>query len=201
MISELQSSGLIFWQQFLKLGEQIVSQNSITAQKDLVIATAQRLVGGKVYLWLENSAYPLPGQTENLTLVPPTGTLSKKALTTRQPQFEPDAVPGSSVVFSAAYPLISQDTLLGILEVKRSPDHPLGQLELDVLQALAYVAAANMQVYRQVAIKNWRFEQLALVRSVSFQIANVLDLDELTRRVTRLISHTFKYYYVAIFIL
>jgi phosphoserine phosphatase RsbU/P len=58
-----------------------------------------------------------------------------------------------------------------------------------------------MQATRQAALKNWRFEQLALVRSVSFQIANVLDLDELARRVTGLILNTFKYYYVAIFTL
>jgi GAF domain-containing protein len=56
-----------------------------------------------------------------------------------------------------------------------------------------------MQVTRQAAIESWRFEQLALVRSVSFQIANVLDLDELALRVTRLILYTFHFYYVAIY--
>ena len=45
----------------------------------------------------------------------------------------------------------------------------------------------------------WRTEQLTLVRLVSAQIANVLDLDVLTRRVTKLIQRTFHYYYVAIF--
>ncbi|MEW5828511.1 MAG: GAF domain-containing protein, partial [Chloroflexota bacterium] len=43
--------------------------------------------------------------------------------------------------------------------------------------------------------------QLSLVRSVSAQIANLLDVDELARRVAALICETFKYYYVAIFTL
>jgi phosphoserine phosphatase RsbU/P len=201
LISELQSSGLLFWQQLMKLGEQIVSQNNVAAQKDLVIAAAQRLVGGNINLWLTDEAYPLPGQPENLDTEPPSDELAQKSLATLLPQFFPDQMAGSTVVFSAAYPLISQDTLLGILQVECSEDRPLRQPELDALQALVYVAATNMQVYRQVAIKNWRFEQLALVRSVSFQIANVLDLDELARRVTGLILHTFRYYYVAIFTL
>ena len=48
-------------------------------------------------------------------------------------------------------------------------------------------------------VEQWRIEQLTLVRRVSAQIANVFDLDELTRRVTKLIQRTFHYYYVAIF--
>ena len=67
------------------------------------------------------------------------------------------------------------------------------------MSLLASHSAVSLRVNQQIAIKNWRFEQLALVRSVSFQIANVLDLDELARRVTRLILHTFQFYYVAIF--
>ncbi len=37
------------------------------------------------------------------------------------------------------------------------------------------------------------------MRKVSAQIANVLDLDKLSKRVTRLIQRTFHYYYVGIF--
>ncbi|MFQ6100379.1 MAG: GAF domain-containing protein [Anaerolineae bacterium] len=43
--------------------------------------------------------------------------------------------------------------------------------------------------------------QLSLVRTVSAQVAQVLDLEELARRATSLILDTFKYYHVALFIL
>ena len=58
-----------------------------------------------------------------------------------------------------------------------------------------------MQVNRQEVLKNWRYDQIALVRSVSSQIANVLDLDELCKRVTNLIQCSFNYYHVALFTL
>ena len=40
-----------------------------------------------------------------------------------------------------------------------------------------------------------------MVRTVSAQIANEPDIDELARKVTALIQSTFKYYYVGIFTL
>ncbi|MBV5323409.1 hypothetical protein JZU51_01395, partial [bacterium] len=50
-------------------------------------------------------------------------------------------------------------------------------------------------------VEQFRLRQINLVREVSSQIANVLDLDELSKRVTKLIQITFNYYYVAIFTL
>jgi sigma-B regulation protein RsbU (phosphoserine phosphatase) len=201
VIPDKQSSGLLDWQHLLSLGEQLVNLNSVLAQRDLVVTTTRQWIGGVVSLYLADSAYPLPGQNENgFTTLPPEG-LARQALDSRQEQRHPDLPPGDPSIDAVAFPLISQDTLIGVLQVIHSPDDPLDRLEQEVIRALASVAAANMQIYRQSVIKNWRFEQLALVRSVSFQIANVLDLDELARRVTRLILHTFRYYYVAIFTL
>lgn len=47
----------------------------------------------------------------------------------------------------------------------------------------------------------WLEQQLELVRTVSAQVANVLDLDQLTARVVDLTQRTFAYYYVALFTL
>jgi len=69
------------------------------------------------------------------------------------------------------------------------------------LDDLATQSAIALQATRQVTIERWRVEQLSLVRRVSAQVANVLDLDELCRRVTNLILQTFKYTYVALFTL
>ena len=61
--------------------------------------------------------------------------------------------------------------------------------------------AANLSSFHRAEVEQFRIAQLELVRAVSAQIANVLDLDELARRVTDLIQRTFNYYYVAIFTL
>ena len=67
------------------------------------------------------------------------------------------------------------------------------------MEGLAGHAAAAMEITRQEKLKNWRLEQLGLVRKVSGQIASLLNIDLLYTRVTELIQSTFQYYYVAIF--
>jgi GAF domain-containing protein len=91
--------------------------------------------------------------------------------------------------------------MLGIVYAERPDGLPFSQHELSFLEGITAHAAMALQISRQVAIKNWRQEQLALVRNVNTQIANLVDLDTLCSRVTELIQRTFKYYFAAIFTL
>jgi sigma-B regulation protein RsbU (phosphoserine phosphatase) len=100
---------------------------------------------------------------------------------------------------SVAVPLLAHDTTLGVLEMNRPDGPPFSDDEIELLYALATQSAIALQAARQVAIERWRLEQLSLVRTVSGQVADVLDLDELADRVTNLIRDTFKVYYVALF--
>ncbi len=103
--------------------------------------------------------------------------------------------------FATAVPLIAQEKLLAVLEVERYEGPPLCLEEMNELHRLATHISIILQISRQETIKRWHDEQLALVRSVSTQIANEHDLDELCRRVTNLIRKTFNYYHVAVFTL
>jgi GAF domain-containing protein len=98
-------------------------------------------------------------------------------------------------------PLVARGTTLGVLEIRRSLGLPFSDAESELLSDLAAQSAVALHSARQMAIERWRIEQLSLVSSVSAQIANVLDLDTLAHRVTELILDTFKYYFVALFIL
>jgi len=51
----------------------------------------------------------------------------------------------------------------------------------------------------RTAVEQWRIGQLNLVRQVSAQVANAVEVDELAKRVTKLIQESFHYYYVAVF--
>ena len=88
--------------------------------------------------------------------------------------------------------------VMGALQVER-PEQPFQKKEIEILEGLAGHISLALVASHRLAVEQWRIEQLTLVRRVSAQIANVLDLDELTRRVTKLIQRTFNYYYVAIF--
>jgi hypothetical protein len=71
----------------------------------------------------------------------------------------------------------------------------------NLLEGLAGVVAVSLVAAHRVAVERFRLNQLNLVREVSAQIANVMNVDDLASRVTELIQQTFHYYYVAIFTL
>ena len=99
----------------------------------------------------------------------------------------------------ASAPLEEQGITLGALQVTRPKGPDFKQDELDLMQGFAVVIAVSLVASHRVAVERFRLNQLNLVREVSAQIANVLNVDELSTRVTELIQRTFHYYYVGIF--
>jgi sigma-B regulation protein RsbU (phosphoserine phosphatase) len=182
------------WRQLLNLGEQLLDQPTIAAQRELVVETASRLVEGEAKLWLSEALRWLPG-VESLRFLPESPSeLMRRALDSRQHALEESQS-------SIAIPLFAHDTTLGLLEVKQTNGLPFSDDEIALLDGLATQAAITLQTTRQIEIERWRVKQLSLVRAVSAQVTDVLDLDELARRVMNLIFYTFEYYYTALFIL
>ena len=202
------------------------SQKTILAQRDLIIETVTRLLGGQVCLWLAEDVSrgvfnKLPerfvaGDLEQKP-TPPVSALMIRCMETCQACFGEnttcelcwtvDDKPQLAVALVIAIPMLIQDgegkttSLLGALQAERPLGPPFSPQEIELLEGL--VAQASMALYTslQIARETWRQEQLSLVQQVSLQIADVRDIDELARRVTSLILQTFNYYYVAIFTL
>ncbi len=184
----------------------MIDQPSVTSQHDLIVTAAARLFQAKAEMALSEAVYRLPG----IEFFPPGGTArSTSPMQRAQDTRQLVAVPGDDSPSQAknetldatllAAPLICQEVVLGVLQVER-PDGPsFTPSEIEFFRKFTGHLAAILLLTHQVSIKNWRLEQLSLVRSVSAQIANVLQLDELARQVTRLIRNTFHYYYIAIY--
>jgi phosphoserine phosphatase RsbU/P len=205
------------------------SQEKLQRQRTLILQTAESLFGGQASLWLSDHLAPptLPGgqagfthqpvtQSQQDTTLPPTalmrfagrkGRLSGTPGEANSPRLVRDDSALESFA-SLAVPLIAEGSdpqaaplVLGALQVDRPHGPPFSREDVEILKGLAIQAAMALQTDRQMAIERWRIEQLALVRQVSNQIAKVRDVDELARRVTRLILQTFNFYFVAIFTL
>lgn len=183
------------WNDFLVLGENLVKQPDSLSLSRYFAAYLQENLACQAELWLVEPFYPLPGE-------PPVTTLPSEDA--------PNIVSGchkskktrlSKNRNEAAVPVISQSNLIGVAHAIRPIDQPFTKSEIDSMQRLVAVAALAMQVNRQSVLKNWRYDQISLVRSVTSQITNVLDLDELCLRVTNLIQCTFNYYHVGIYTL
>jgi len=194
------------WKQFLQLGEELLAEPLASKQQELIKSAIQQFLKARADVWLAEPYYPLPGQAAVQTIPSPKmPPLVARALKNRRSCFQNTttnkiSLASPTAADRAALPLMAHNDLLGVVEVHRTAGKPFTLEELHFLDGLVSNAALSMQITRQIAIKNWRSEQLALVQTVSNQIANLVDLDELSLQVTHLIQDTFHYYYVAIFI-
>jgi phosphoserine phosphatase RsbU/P len=200
---------------------------AVLAQKELIIAATVQLVGGRASLWLseelfsQSKTHPPPGEqfsgADLFTLEPPSA-LMRRALQTHQVccgssadfeevRDEKTGETSGSACWAVTAPFLARDSepnaliVLGVILVERTQGRPFNADEVQLIEGLAVQAAIAFQAERRMMIGRWRVQQLSLVRKVSSQIANVRDLDELSRRITHLILETFDYYYVAIFTL
>ena len=188
------------WRDIASLGEQIVSATSLAEQRDHIIAMTSRLVKGDVDVWLDEKVFRLPNLAEeNVFAEQPELQGMQRALKagqirTRQRRGKSSASretlrPAQRAAW-AAVPLIEQGMALGALQVTRKKGPEFKRTELDLLERLAGAVAVNLIASHRVAVERFRLNQLNLVREVSAQIANVLNLDELASRVTELIQQT-----------
>ena len=182
------------------LGEQLVSTTSLAAQRDRIINMTRRLVAGEVDVWLHESLFRLPDQDE-LPLFPPEPELDgmREAFKSGKPVIHTSSETKTTNGTCAAFPLEDQGFTLGVLQVSHKDKETFPQEEVELLEGLANVISVGLFASHRVAVERFRLNQINLVREVSAQIANVMDLDELARRVTKLIQSTFHYYYVGIF--
>jgi phosphoserine phosphatase RsbU/P len=183
------------WRQVIWLGEQLLEAPDLASQCDLIRKTAAVLLKARTDLWLEERLFRLPG----LNLTPlfeesPHSELMRRARETSSLQFgRRDKDP------EIACPLRNQDLTFGVLRLRRKLGEKFRKPDVELLEGLAGHVALALVASHRFAVEQWRIEQLTLVRRVSAQIANVLDLEKLTSHVTRLIQRTFDYYYVSIF--
>jgi len=178
------------------LGERLLVSTTFASQRDLILETAARLVSGEIVLWLDEAAFRLPDWVESVYPPEPGEELMRLAIETGKTirkQFEES--------FSVATPLKHEELSLGVLRIQRKNGEKFSRREINFIEGLARTTSIALIAWHRINVERWRLGQLGLVRTVTAQIANESDLDELAQRVTRLIQATFKYYYVGIFTL
>lgn len=194
------------WKQFLRLVEQLLNEPTSSRQCRLIKEKLQTKLKCQATIWLIKPFYPLPNETDHHILNPEnTSGLIQHVLDTRQVSCVvndmvstfSDAQP--ELPHIVAIPLITQNNLLGVIQIEKKNRSKITFDDVSYVDHFSAYVALGLETSRQVFLKNWRYEQLSLVRSVSNQIANYTNLNELCRRVTQLIRETFNYYDVAIF--
>ena len=190
------------WRALASLGEQLAGTTSLSDQRDRIIDMTRGLVAGEVDVWLHEGLFRLPDWDGPPVFPPePEPQGMREAFRSRKLVVHAPSAGGESPGTCAAVPLEDQGFLLGVLQVSRRDGGDFPPEELEVLTGLASIISVSLFASHRVAVEGFRLNQIDLVHEVSAQIANVMDVDELARRITGLIQKTFKYYYVGVFTL
>lgn len=182
------------WRRLASLGEQLAGADSLSAQQDRILQMTRRLVDGRVSLWLDEGLFRLPDR-ESVPLFsaePPPGGLRRAWQSGKIVRSDKKAK-----THWVSVPIADNGMNMGAVQISRA--RPFRPEELETLEGLSSIVAIGLYSSHRASVERFRLEQLNLVRQVSAQIANVLEIDELARRVTNLIQKTFNYYYVAFF--
>jgi serine phosphatase RsbU (regulator of sigma subunit)/putative methionine-R-sulfoxide reductase with GAF domain len=200
------------WNQLASLGEQLRNEDSFSAQRDRIISMTASLLDGNVDVWLNENVFRLP-DWEDGHVFPPQPALTGMKLAIKEGKLFVQSGRGkkasaiqhaqdsASHQTFAAIPLNDHGITLGAIQITRPKRSSFSPEELNVLQGIGQIVSVSLFASHRAEVEQFRLRQINLVREVSAQIANVLDLDELSRRVAKLIQITFNYYYVAIFTL
>ncbi len=185
------------------LGEELVNTTSLAVQRERIVSLARRLVSGQVDLWLNPEVFRLPDHGEDTARFPnqPEAKEMLKAYDTGKPVLRLKPTRANKSKTLVAFPLKDQDVSLGVLQISRLDKTEFQQEEVELLESLSSIVSVGLYASHRMAVERFRLNQINLVWEVSAQVANVLDLDILSRRVTELIQKTFQYYYVGIFTL
>ncbi len=194
------------WKQFIHLGEQLLNLPDVAARCVFIETTVQQRLACDTKLWLVEPLYPLPGESEMDTIPStPVEKIVEKTLQTKKPNFQKKPQ-GKVEIYTQpsearviAFPVMTKDLIMAVFVAKR--EQPFDETDWKFLDGFLSMVALALEVSRQVTLKNWRARQLSLVQSVSEQIANMTDLNDLCVKVTDLIHELFEFYYVAIYIL
>lgn len=190
------------WREIANLGEQLVNTASLLEQHDRIVLMTSRMVAGEVDVWLHENLFRLPDwKSARLFPLKPRKPSMRLAFLNRKLYINRSNKKGKRRKSFATIPLEDQGIILGVLQITRPAGQGFEEEEIELLKSIASVIAVGLYASHRVEVERFRLGQLNLVREVSAQIANVLNLDELSRRVTKLIQKTFNYYYVAIFTL
>lgn len=189
------------WLALASLGEQLRNVDSLSAQRDQIASMTSRLIDGKVDVWLQEMMFRLPDWSDG-RIFPNQPSLEgmKRAIKSGKLVTKNGGTKKSASLSTfASVPLEDQGVTLGALQITRPKGPAFSDEELNLLQGLAQIVSVSLFASHRAEVEEFRLRQLNLVREVSAQIANVVDLDELAKRVTKLIQKTFNFYYVAIF--
>ena len=183
------------WRSLLELGDKLFKEKNICRQVEMIQSHFPIIKACKLSVFLHEDFRPLP-HILDFHEIPPqciVNFISQERIN------ESLSNSLSKATEKTEIPLGAGSDSIGYLQMQF--DHPisLSETELDFLQKAGSYLAHILDLVRLSQLKEWRIEQLSLVRQVSNEIIQLRNEDELLPRVVSLIQETFKFFCVALY--
>jgi sigma-B regulation protein RsbU (phosphoserine phosphatase) len=205
-LNKSKSKGISSWDKIILLGDISSPQTSLDVIRQRIIDAAQEIFSACASLWLSENAFVTPHKgipssphinKYSIECSPSMSEAIQKRRMVEKVSLSNDEV---SKCYLLTSPIFVDNKLIGALSLERN-DNRFTRSEKQLFKGLTIQTGITLASITQHMMDQWSVELLELVRTVSQQIINVHDIDEITGRVTQLILDTFNYYYVSIFTL
>jgi serine phosphatase RsbU (regulator of sigma subunit)/putative methionine-R-sulfoxide reductase with GAF domain len=182
------------WRHLFEVGEGLISCCNLFEQADYLKQELNRLTNAQIEIWLLRRFEPLPSKSVSNHDGAELPVYFNDEIAVN---VESEDQNRACVFFEV--PLAIKSTTLGKIRFTFNKEVFLTLQHRDFLRNAGRYIAAILDTARLSAIKDWRHDQLSLVRNVSFEITRYRSTTELFRKIVDLVQTTFHFYFVAIY--
>jgi serine phosphatase RsbU (regulator of sigma subunit)/putative methionine-R-sulfoxide reductase with GAF domain len=182
------------WRQLFELGDELLAQSSIYEQIELIKTKLSSMFGAQVDVRLSEQFKPLPDQQLALKKQYKNNGLPADIFTKPGVPFS-EPVPQDSFMIS----LQKENEPFGWVRFKFSEVMDLSEDWENFLEITGRYLAGILDMTRITRLKDWRYDQLALVRNVSMEIVRFREPHDLFDKMVQLVHDTFQFYFVALY--
>jgi sigma-B regulation protein RsbU (phosphoserine phosphatase) len=183
------------WQEFFKFSERIIQDAVLERQCSFIHSILKEQIQADAKLWLSEIFSPLPGES-----IPSCVDYGKpNHLVAKAIQNNQIEMARKSGGLSAAVPLFAHGRLVGAFKLEFTPGKTLRPSELTFLKGMAAYCGSALYLSRQDAVRDWRLQQLTLLREVNLQIARQRQDSTVFQIIMDLIQKSFDFYFVLLY--
>jgi len=182
------------WRHLLEMGDGLLSRSAIYDQVNFIKQELGCMTGAEIDLWLLERFKPLPLNTNAFQ--------EGADIPVHFQESFPSAIlrnVNAQACESLEIPLERDSTILGKIQFRFSEPVELTDAFMDFLSLTGRYIAGILEITRVTVLKDWRHEQLSLVRDVSREISHYRNTAELFVKIVDLVHRTFHFYFVGIF--
>ena len=182
------------WRQLFELGDQLLAQDSIYGQIELIKSVFPAIAGADVDIRLSAQFKPLPDQQLSLKKQYG-GQAGHSDIFIKEDTLSLEPTSGDSFVVM----LQKESEPFGWIRLKFPEPVDLSEERQNFLEISGRYLAGILDMTRMTRLKDWRYDQLSLVRNVSMEIVRFREPRDLFSKMVQLVRDTFHFYFVALY--